>query len=435
MRVVAENFEEQLVWLALVGTWGFYLLGALYLVAPVLGWLLGFRLLWRWCNPALHPGQRIHLPVTAWLWIACMGAMLLVLLNGHSDFSLSFGKTVKSSIGWAKGWALMALFVAAGSLPIRSLLLTRAVSLLCVQTLLLLPLFILAWAIGLPADLYVSPLQVIGGPGPEFFTVTLYGINPDTGMPRWRLFTPWGPALGFVANVCFFIALNEPQRRLRLAALAGAVVMVLVSGSRLGLVSLPLVAAAGFALSRLGRPWLHYIGAMASLLLGLFASHVLTILEDARMTFHAARPESSRVRAALGRIALDRWTNEAPWFGHGIVERGPHLVEYMPIGSHHTWFGLLFVKGLFGLLALAVPLVWTAAVLLKMAQREATARTALCVLLVLVFYSFGENLEVLAYLIWPGLLAIGIALRPVQISEPSSTPSASQSGVPLCVSA
>ena len=43
-------------------------------------------------------------------------------------------------------------------------------------------------------------------------------------------------------------------------------------------------------------------------------------------------------------------------WGHGTVERGPHIVEYMPIGSHHTWNGLLFVKGMVGYAGLAVPM-------------------------------------------------------------------------------
>ncbi len=412
MYLRPENLEERLVWVALVGTWGFYLLGALYLVAPVIGWLLCLCLVARLWRPRTPADSAIRISGASWAWVAGMLLMLLALLFGLTDFMVGTGKTIKSTIGWGKGWALMALFIVAGSLPIRAALLSRAVSLLCIQTLLLLPLFVAAWAVGLPADLYVSPLQVVGGPGPEFFTVTLYGTNPDTGLPRWRLFTPWGPALGFVANVCFFIVLREPERRLRLPALAGAVAMVVVSGSRLGLLCLPAVALAGYALSQLGRPWLHYTGGFTSLLLGIFAAPLISTFEDARMAFHAARPESSRVRAALGRIAVDRWSNEAPVFGHGMVERGSHLVEFMPIGSHHTWFGLLFVKGIVGVLALVLPLCWTALTLVRRAQGSAWARTALCVLLVLVFYSFGENLEVLAYLFWPGLLAIGIALRP-----------------------
>ena len=45
------------------------------------------------------------------------------------------------------------------------------------------------------------------------------------------------------------------------------------------------------------------------------------------------------------RIARNQFTG-----GTRIVERGPHLVEFMPIGSHHTWYSLLFVKGSSGAL-------------------------------------------------------------------------------------
>lgn len=31
--------------------------------------------------------------------------------------------------------------------------------------------------------------------------------------------------------------------------------------------------------------------------------------------------------------------------------------------------------------------------------------------LLMTFYSIGENLEILAYLIWPGLIVMGIAAR------------------------
>jgi len=44
------------------------------------------------------------------------------------------------------------------------------------------------------------------------------------------------------------------------------------------------------------------------------------------------------------------------------------------------------------------------------------AKTGLQLALVLLLYSFGENLEILAYLFWPGLVWIGIALT--RASEP-----------------
>lgn len=40
-----ENFSEKLVWYSIIWTYGFFLLGATYVVGSVLGWLLLFVLL------------------------------------------------------------------------------------------------------------------------------------------------------------------------------------------------------------------------------------------------------------------------------------------------------------------------------------------------------------------------------------------------------
>jgi hypothetical protein len=131
--------------------------------------------------------------------------------------------------------------------------------------------------------------------------------------------------------------------------------------------------------------------------------------QDFNDAFTAARAASSRVRATLASIAYHRWMTEAPWFGHGIVERGPLLVQYMAIGSHHTWHGLLFVKGAVGFVALAVPLAWSFVELSLKAQADRVARAALGVVIGFIVFSFGDNLEIVAYLVWPGLIVIGIA--------------------------
>jgi hypothetical protein len=83
----------------------------------------------------------------------------------------------------------------------------------------------------------------------------------------------------------------------------------------------------------------------------------------------------------------------------------------MPIGSHHTWFGLLYVKGLVGVCALAIPLAWTFLEMILVAQISRIGRVGLAMTLMIAFYSNGENLEILAYLMWPGLLLIGSAMR------------------------
>ncbi|HEX4893891.1 MAG TPA: hypothetical protein VFV47_11425, partial [Hyphomicrobiaceae bacterium] len=135
------------------------------------------------------------------------------------------------------------------------------------------------------------------------------------------------------------------------------------------------------------------------------------IASDLTDAFKSARADSSRVRSALQNIALHRWLNEAPIWGHGIVDRGSHHVEFMMIGSHHTWFSLLFVKGIIGALAFAIPLAWTLVEMVVKGRTDDVARAALGVVLVLVLFSFGENLEVLAYLVWPGIFLIGMAMR------------------------
>lgn len=184
-----------------------------------------------------------------------------------------------------------------------------------------------------------------------------------------------------------------------------------MSQSRLALIALVAVPAISVALSGLTRPSFFFASAFATTTAGLLIEQLLEFMDAANAQFVAARAASSRVRATLGHIALQRWQDEAPIFGHGAVERGPHVVEYMPIGSHHTWYGLLFVKGAVGFTSLAIPMLVSFVELILKAQSSRTARGGLAMLITLLFYTFGENLEILVYQFWPGLLLIGRASR------------------------
>jgi hypothetical protein len=181
--------------------------------------------------------------------------------------------------------------------------------------------------------------------------------------------------------------------------------------SRMAMLFLVFFPPVLWLLARLARPGLHAAGALLSLTASVTAERVIGEINDGVAAFRSARADSTRVREALGRIAVDRWWDEAPVWGHGVVERGPHHVEFMPIGSHHTWFGLLFVKGAVGVIALALPLAWTFCEMVVLAQTDRLGRLGLSMTLMLVFYSAGENLEILAYLFWPGLLVLGSAFR------------------------
>ena len=348
-------------------------------------------------------------PVTI-VWLAGMAAMLAILLIGHATNDLDAGQTLKSAMGWAKGWALLAVFPLAGAvLQIRPEIVYRAICKLGLQTLLLLPLFLIAPVIGLPGQLYVSPLQIFGGSGPEFFAVVLYTHDPVTHVARWQFFAPWSPAAGMVAIVYMLCAIEDRSVAWRATGIAAALALAIFSQSRLALVAIAIVWPLAYLLSWRERPILWFAGAAAALCSGWFAPQIAQLIDQASADFTGARADSSRVRATLGRIALDRWQHEAPWFGHGIVERGPHIVEYMPIGSHHSWYGLLFVKGLTGALALAGPLLFSLIYIGGAAARAPVARVAFSMLFTILLYTFGENLEVLGYLIWPGLILIGCA--------------------------
>ncbi len=409
-QVTPENIEERLVFGAIVWCWGFYAIGALYLVGPILAMLLVWMHVWRIYAAAWRPGtpQAQPIPFGVWVWIVGMLGMLLALLAAHSIQDLGLGQTIKSSIGWLKGWALMALFPLAGAcLRIRPALLVRASSWFAVQTLAITPFLVAAALIHLPSRLFTSPFQLIGGPGPEFFAVYLYIVDPSNGALRWQFVAPWAPAAGMLGNMMFVFACFETDKRLRAVALFTAVMICFMTKSRMAMLFLAVYPPLLWTAARLARPAMMAAGAAISVLGGVIAGPVIDAVQNAITAFRSARMASTRVREALGRIATTRWREEAPIWGHGIVERGPHHVEFMPIGSHHTWFGLLFVKGIVGALSLGIPMAWTVIEMLLLSQVSPIGRMGLSIVFMLIFYSFGENLEILAYLFWPGLMVIG----------------------------
>lgn len=389
-----------------------YLLGALYIVYPLLGWYLIAKLL---VQRLRGQAMCIH-PVIA-LWILAMFCMLIILIVGHVDWELGLFSTLKSTVGWAKGWALIAVFLAAGALFTNRAPLIRAACIVGRWTLFVVPILLIAFALGLPDTLYVSPLKVLGGSTAEYFTISLYEMDPGFGIPRLRLFAPWAPAIGLVGNVLLLLCTLESDKALRFQGILGALLMILLSLSRLGWIVALVVPVALFTLTHLRhkRFW-----AFAAVLFTLFACFGVQLIEFLNTSFEqlkSARSDSTVVRQYLADIAISRWQDEAPVWGHGRVEAGPHLVQYMMIGSHHTWYGLLFVKGFAGIIALALPLLVTALTLLKGATKDREQRIALGLICVISLYSFGENLEVLPYLYWPGLIFIGSVFHSMEIKH------------------
>ena len=410
-----HNPAERLVYRTMVLTWPFYAVGALYVVGPVLAWVMGgLAVLVLYLGPAVRHDLRATGPVPGliWLWILGMAVMLVALWVGHLDWGLGVKQTIKSSIGWAKGWALLALFPLAGAvLPIRRAILIRGQCIIGAWTLALAPLLLVAPYIGLPERVFTSPLKAIGGPGPEYFSVFLFTFDPASWTPRWQFYAPWSPFAALLGVVMVLFALEEKERKWMLAGVGAGILMILASKSRMGLVGLVACTIGPRMMPLVLRSGAWYVIAALTASLAVLGTALITLAQDAVSTFKGARADSTRVRETLQRIASERWQNEAVWFGHGTVHPGSHAVEYMPIGSHHTWFGLLFVKGLVGFMALLVPLALHTLVVLSDAARHPRGRLPMGILMTIVLLSFGENLEIEAYMLWPGLVLLGVHLR------------------------
>ena len=413
-RASARTLPERICLNTLAYTWGFYAIGGLYIVGPAIGWLLfALALLSLYLGPVLRPDLRPAGPVT-WMiviWGVVMFAMLLALWVAFAQWEMGAGEVVKSTIGWAKGWALLAIFPFAGAvLKIRRDCLIRGQCIIGLFTLALLPLMLVAPHIGLPERIFVSPLKAAGGPGPEYFTVYLYTIDPSSGAARWQFYAPWSPFAGLLGVVMVLFALEDRKMFWRIVGILAGVAMIWFSKSRMSLVGLAACVAIPRLLPMIVFPTTWKVLAGGAVAMAALGGAALTFVDDSISAFKGARADSTRVRQTLQSIAYDRWS-EAPWFGHGTVQPGPHLVEYMPIGSHHTWFGLLFVKGVAGFMALLVPLALQLVVVTIDATRSPRGRLPLALVLMMVVLTFGENIEIEAYLLWPVFLMLGIHQR------------------------
>ncbi|MDZ4841292.1 MAG: hypothetical protein SH859_03990 [Hyphomicrobium aestuarii] len=408
-----ETVEETIVLWLILSAWGLWAIGALYHVYSIAPWLLaGLAFARRFGFTDANPNSLPPLPWTVWLWLSGMFTMAVALVIGHINFEFGVIDIAKSMFGWAKGWALMAILPFAGAtLRIRPQLLFRAANLLAAQTLIITPVLMAGAELGLPPVLYVSPLFYIGGASEAFFEVGTHWVDPGTTDVRFRFFAPWGPAAAFIAQVLLVLGLSDRDWRWRIVAVVCACVMCWLAKSRLSLVAIPVLLVALPMMSNLYRPAVIALSGIVTATAAFAFPMTKALVEDANDRFRNARKDSSRVRRMLQDIAIHRWWNEAPLFGHGQVERGPHLVEFMPIGTHHTWNGLLFVKGVTGWISFAVPMAVSFAVLLVRAQRDRVALAAVGFLAVVFLNAMGENIEILAYLAWPGFLLLGMALK------------------------
>ena len=348
-----------------------------------------------------------------------MGGTILIGLyeNGYNS-----NEMMRSTISWMGDWSLIGIYPLIGYLlPIRPAVIYRSACVIASQSLITIPICYGAYLLKLPGLIYSSPLERIIQNGKIYYAISWYTREVDSDGIRLILFTPWCPALGLIGCILFFYTLEEQTPVWKWLGIVGSLAMVITSVSRGAYLFLPATVAIVWAIRNLSFIQFQLSLGISCFLGGLGSALLLDRFQEFLGSFKSARKSSSQLRGELERVAFDRWT-DSPIFGHGKQIQGPDFLKNMPIGSHHTWIGLLFTHGLIGFCLFFTPVMWSLIELSLKAKSNPIAHVALKALILITFTSFGENIEKLAYLHWSAFLLIGTAYREVILPVPTKNP-------------
>ena len=424
MKII--NFPEKTIWFQSLFIYPIYLSGTLLIFNVLELWILvGYAFFWQ-IKLSVETTNRINsidirqwrsIPPLIWGWLISMILMGVTVLIGLYENGYNSSDMMRSAIGWMGNWSLLGIYPVLGYLlPIRSVVIYRSACVIAAQSLIAIPICYGAYLLKLPGIIYLSPLEKILPHGKVYYWISWYVREVDSSGIRLVLFTPWGPALGLIGCIFFFYALEEKNPVWKWLGIVGSLAMVITSVSRGAYLFLPATVAIGWAVKNLSFIQLQLSLGTSCFLGGLGSALLFDRFQEFLEGVKSSRKSSSQLRGEIERVALDRWTN-SPIFGHGKQMKGPEFLKDMPIGSHHTWIGLLFTQGLIGFCLFATPVVCSLIGLSLKAKSNPIAHTALKVLIVIVFASFSDNIEKLAYLYWSAFLLIGIAHREAIPSE------------------
>jgi len=408
ISIKPQNLPEKLVWYYILSTYPVYFLGAHFVLTPLLASFLVVYLIFKWWNQTEETplAEKITISPSVWVWLLTMLVIEFALIVGHLNFDLGIFTLIKSSQIWYRSWALFALFPLVGHLNIRPQLIYRAVCILCLQSLIMVLIGITADVIGIPNIAYISPLKATGGMPIQYEVKIFHGIKE-----RLVLFAVWPTFLALLGSIYFCFAVQETDKKLRFIGILSSVFMIISSQSRTVTVGLPLIIAAVWFLTNIYKPWVQLATAFMSFVVGLFAQALIDFIKNFKEQFDKFRAGSSKIRAIIYRMTLERWWHEAPIWGFGIRDETPAITVHLPLGTHNTWFGALYSYGLVGCVALAVAFLWSFIDLLIKAQTSDVAKVGLSMILILLLGSLADNLEFFTYLYWPGLIILGIAFK------------------------
>lgn len=341
----------------------------------------------------------------------------------------------------SNGWVLLGMCLSAGAAyGLTSAAVVRAICIQGAWMLVLSAASYLAYVGTGISDLEIPSLLSAVIPAAKsndlHFTMRVYLSDEFLGTSVFRLilFFPWSTGLALAGLLTAALAPREPSWTWRLLGLAGGLTGLVLAYSRAVFVgSAVALSLMAFLRCSVRTRLLAVMGAAAvangALLAGFDPS---MLFGDAYRGFTDARPGSSEGRDLLYAAAWNGFL-QAPWIGHGWF--GPEYARWMPIaiGSHSTFFGVLYKGGVitFAVLctAFAVTLAWYVA---RLREGPSDAALALSVLIVYGMVAYGENLDTLVPSLALTFLWLGGAMAPARPSslELPSLPPASIGKLP-----
>jgi O-Antigen ligase len=409
-----QNLPEKLMWYYIINNYLIYLLGAQFILAPLMAWFLLGYLAVKWWNQNEDTPEldQIHISNTSWIWV--IAALLIAITHfvGSLDFGVDNYVMLRDFFnGWVRMWGLFAIFPLIGHLNIRPQLIFRAVCIFCAQSIFLVILF---WMISLvnggQGYTYISPLYKFGGPL-NYYTII---IGNALDMTERRLFmsAPWAPALGLLASIYFFLTTQETDKKWRYLGMIGALALIFSTFSRTAIVGVPIVYLFALSISKIIQPWTQVLWGITAFLASIFGDRISNIFQDFISGVKQYRSGSTRSREEINQLAFNAWKNEALIWGHGsYYERSSGLAGYRSYNSDTTIYSILYSSGLIGAVSIAILFVWTFFDLLKKIHKHSYAIVGLEIIGVLILFLSTENIQVTAYLYWPGLVVLGIIFK------------------------
>jgi hypothetical protein len=398
-----ETYARYLIWLPALWVLGIHIIV-----------FIGMMLAFAWRRWPLSPAANIIF--AAWTLVSVMQGLSALHNWSVAGLPLSSlpGRLLSTTV---IGWLFLGLAIAVGcGARVGGSAATRGVMILALHIVLFgIIAYGIALASGAESLTLQTPLRALLGSGSaaDFYTLARFYVVED-GLVRIILFFPWPTALSLAGICIILISTCEDSLRWRIIGYVGGLFAVVFSFSRMGAVALPVALSIPILIR---SPPVLVLAGLALATFAGFASalqdlNLIGMVAQLREALHGSRAGSSVARDL---IYEESWRGflQSPVFGWGWV--GPSVIaeEYLPIGSHSTFYGTLYTGGLITFVPLVMAWALTLGVLLHRAasRPDAHAAAALGIFATISLFAYGESIYSVVFPLLFALLFLGGALE------------------------